>query len=565
MAGEWLWPTSSNTRISSEFGPRWGTKHNGIDIVSDKVGDSVLATRSGVVTRAEYSESYGYVVYIDHGDGYSSRYAHMDRELRVVKGQKVEKGLVIGRIGSTGDSQGPHLHFEILLNNVAQNPSNYVSISNDVTPPSVESIPLDTPNGDATGTYVADHVSHYSEEVTSLRVSDITKIPARTFLNIYVGNELLATYPNKPNIIIDFEISRIKGTGDKASFTLFDDNYDQIEYILSRNWRNIYIQYGYAESNIVSAKYHMLLMNYSIDFNNTGTLLTISAISQSAYDNLELSNIENMSTYNPTEAVKSICRGMGWVVKDENFDSSFDVERYEPYDVVNTYPVSYIKEVIIPEATENGEIFEFYVDSESVCYFKKVTYNRVNNDTVRTYVYQKGYDSVVKEISFDIKGVFGGTSQLYMNPQVATGAVSSSYLPHDKSKITGKEDYDSVTTDAPGDMSHTENQSTAIIDSSGYTSNQMSNRLYYLIKNGANSQYEATMTIIGDPTISLFDYVRIINLTDEGNLHHTSGIYFIKGITDTLSNGELTTILKLQRSADINDGIKYINPRAIIK
>lgn len=89
-------------------------KHNGVDFGSRQgAGVPIYASRDGVVTRAEYSESYGYVVYINHDDGYQTRYAHMLPDLQVKKGDRVKAGDVIGYMGSTGRATGVHLHFEI--------------------------------------------------------------------------------------------------------------------------------------------------------------------------------------------------------------------------------------------------------------------------------------------------------------------------------------------------------------------------------------------------------------------------------------------------------------------
>ena len=98
--------------------------HNGVDLANDK-GTPIYAVRSGKVTVATYGSTYGYYVTINHGDGFSSLYAHMTR-LVVSKGDTVEKGQLIGYMGSTGRSTGPHLHFSIFYNGSTVNPMNYI-------------------------------------------------------------------------------------------------------------------------------------------------------------------------------------------------------------------------------------------------------------------------------------------------------------------------------------------------------------------------------------------------------------------------------------------------------
>ena len=98
--------------------------HNGVDLANNQ-GTPIYAARSGKVTVATYGGTYGYYVTINHGDGYSSLYAHMTHYI-VSKGQTVKKGDVIGYMGSTGRSTGPHLHFSIFYNGSSVNPMNYI-------------------------------------------------------------------------------------------------------------------------------------------------------------------------------------------------------------------------------------------------------------------------------------------------------------------------------------------------------------------------------------------------------------------------------------------------------
>ena len=118
--------------ISSHYGYRnanisgWGF-HGGTDITGGGIsGKPVYATRAGKVISAVTSNSgYGIYVLIDHGDGYSSLYAHMSARY-VSAGDSVSKGQMIGRVGSTGNSTGPHLHFEIRYYGEKKDPMNFV-------------------------------------------------------------------------------------------------------------------------------------------------------------------------------------------------------------------------------------------------------------------------------------------------------------------------------------------------------------------------------------------------------------------------------------------------------
>lgn len=111
--------------ISSRYGKRWGTMHKGLDIAAP-YGTPVKAAAAGTVTQAGWnSGGYGYLVVISHGNGVETYYGHCS-SIAVTKGEKVSAGEVISYVGSTGDSTGNHLHFEIRVNGVTQNPENYV-------------------------------------------------------------------------------------------------------------------------------------------------------------------------------------------------------------------------------------------------------------------------------------------------------------------------------------------------------------------------------------------------------------------------------------------------------
>lgn len=116
------WPLQG--RINSYYGYRWGSFHTGLDIDGDQ-GDPYVAAAAGKVTAAGWSGGYGNMLTIDHGNGVVTRYAHSTK-LLVSVGQQVSKGQTIGLVGSTGNSTGSHLHFEILVNGDTVNPSNYL-------------------------------------------------------------------------------------------------------------------------------------------------------------------------------------------------------------------------------------------------------------------------------------------------------------------------------------------------------------------------------------------------------------------------------------------------------
>ena len=129
--GGYAWPTNDTRRITSPFGPRpapggiYSTNHSGADIGA-AYGTNVLASKAGTVIISRWWGGYGYCVVIQHGEGNQTRYGHMSR-LLVSEGQTVSQGQVIGLVGSTGNSTGPHIHFEIWEGGVRVNPLNYLT------------------------------------------------------------------------------------------------------------------------------------------------------------------------------------------------------------------------------------------------------------------------------------------------------------------------------------------------------------------------------------------------------------------------------------------------------
>ncbi|MBW6411907.1 peptidoglycan DD-metalloendopeptidase family protein [Clostridium weizhouense] len=110
--------------ITSKFGARWGRNHNGIDIAGN-TGDPVTAAYDGTIQEAGQVSGYGNMIKIKHQDNIETIYGHLS-SIKVKKGQKVKKGDIIGCVGSTGRSTGPHLHFELRSKGKPINPEGYI-------------------------------------------------------------------------------------------------------------------------------------------------------------------------------------------------------------------------------------------------------------------------------------------------------------------------------------------------------------------------------------------------------------------------------------------------------
>lgn len=122
-SGGYSWPLCAP--VTSEYGPRWGRMHRGIDLGAP-TGTPIGAAREGQVTFAGWQGGYGRLVLIRHAGGIVTAYAHMN-SFSVSPGTHVSRGQTIGTIGSTGNSTGPHLHLEFRVGGQAQNPRQFLS------------------------------------------------------------------------------------------------------------------------------------------------------------------------------------------------------------------------------------------------------------------------------------------------------------------------------------------------------------------------------------------------------------------------------------------------------
>lgn len=118
-------------KINNEFGFRrnpFGGRsyefHSGMDIDGEK-GDLIVAPANGVVLKAGWQGGYGYLIEIDHGNGLKTRYGHLSK-VKVQKGETIQRGQLLGLVGSTGRSTGPHLHYELRLDGKAINPRRFL-------------------------------------------------------------------------------------------------------------------------------------------------------------------------------------------------------------------------------------------------------------------------------------------------------------------------------------------------------------------------------------------------------------------------------------------------------
>lgn len=132
IGGAWAWPTNNPSIITSRFGPRWGSNHNGIDISGTGYASPIYAVNDGVIILNEsLSSGYGNYIIIDHENGYLTMYAHFSERSPHEIGARVKRGQTVGLMGHSGFSTGTHLHFAVIRDTVF-NHTNYIDPCNSI-------------------------------------------------------------------------------------------------------------------------------------------------------------------------------------------------------------------------------------------------------------------------------------------------------------------------------------------------------------------------------------------------------------------------------------------------
>lgn len=187
--------------LTSHFGyrPKYGRKHKGVDIALS-VGDTICASMTGMVSRVDNEpRGYGLFVVISHNDGWETRYAHLSQSL-VMPGMRVRTGQPIALGGSTGNSTGPHLHFETRLNNEAIDPTTLFDFTKGSTPDLYDYADTDpygmrgaSANSSGNTYYRTTYVVRYGDTLSS--VSKATGVSILKLCNL---NMLATTDPLEP-------------------------------------------------------------------------------------------------------------------------------------------------------------------------------------------------------------------------------------------------------------------------------------------------------------------------------------------------------------------------------
>lgn len=404
------------------------------------------------------------------------------------------------------------------------------------------------------------------------RVIDLTTQPAYGFFALYIGGSLMYPAKDSVNHYIDFTMKKLSDAAMNCEFTIFDTDWVVSESLLAENYDNIEVEYGFTTGKR-SIRYKLLLTNYSISFNMTGVFIHVKAVGESAIDNLltkmelrQARGTDNLQMYRvgtpgysltmlnmrrPSDVVKAVCDYVGWTHNDSKFGETImesTISRPEgeadPFVCSGMAPATFIKQYVEREAISvaNGLPLHFHIDNNNNVWFVDKTVI----DKVKKYVYQKGYDSPIKDLQVNTSGVFGGTTTTSLARSLDTDLIDP--VSGDSTDNNDDYRYRQSIRNVVGDKDlNYGDASFEIIVSSGESKTQMEHTVDHLIMSVATAQITATMTIVGDPDLTLLDQIDLEVLMDNGDRHYVSGMYYILGITDKISNGMYLTTLKLAR------------------
>lgn len=390
------------------------------------------------------------------------------------------------------------------------------------------------------------------------------KQPLHAFVRVYVADKLLASKVGKettrsPEYIQSFEFNKLETSG-TYTLVLFDKNWSELEETINAGSRNIKIQYGYVTGK-QSALYTAIATTYTIRYTQSGVILGINGIVDGAVRNNRLLTYST-GTNNPTEAVKSICKKFGYKIghMDETRDVKLPNNDY--FTLIKDHPVSYINLYIAPYAQRKADGlsgFRFILDNSTnppTAHFLPLS---AQNAVSKTYICEKGINSSVISFEVQAKGVFGGSGMTGSTTTIEVETIDP---------ITGDIiDSSSSTSDtvvATGQFSFTLDDRTDIGSSGGGSPDMAVSAANFNTSIRNSIPYEGTLTILGDPTLSVGDTIRIIVPTDRGDLHLSSGIYFIKNMTESISNGKYLTVLSVVRTGT-EDGVQILNYKELFR
>lgn len=411
------------------------------------------------------------------------------------------------------------------------------------------------------------------------RVSDHGAQPMHAFVEVYVAGHILRSKytatgeeNRSPEYIQSFEFNRIT-TGGTFILTLFDKNWGELEWIFNQGFQHIQIRYGWV-SGRVSPLYRCSAATYKIDFKNAGVILSINGVvegissegqglvgsssipqennyssTSSSMPNTNLVTI-NTGTVNPTEAVKSIAQSQGWAIGTYIETEDIQLANEDSISMIKEYPITYINTILSPYAVATGgglSGFRFYLDYSTnppTSHFVPAS-SAMSLAATKTFIYAKGENSSVVDLSLDVHGVLGGAG----NMSAVTSSTVQTIDPTTKTIIGSTTNTNEQTHTESGGYTSTPSNQASLFGASGLSAAQATTaQMYAMTTSGGSIPYSGSLTILGDPTINLMDSIILMVVMGNGNLHSSSGVYMINEmVADSIQGGKYLTSIKILR------------------
>lgn len=341
------------------------------------------------------------------------------------------------------------------------------------------------------------------------------------------------------------------GAGNELSITLHDDTAILLEEEIRNGYDKVTFKYGYANGP-VSSLYECTITNYGLDFQSTGAVLTLNCVTKGTSNNESKSKVYKNGI---DDAIREIAKEENWEVgklepTNEVLDSEGELKTLERNNMSAT---EFITSVLIPISTSKstgiGGYKIWFTDSANKVVINYAPpYNVEESDadfrTKAKYQYEwgTGKNSEVLSFSPNIESISGNFSDDTMSVEATTLDTISNNLY--AFKYSNGNNY--YKLDGSGNMVAYNNP--IKLNSSSLSYSELKNKsiaMWYIM---SNRQYEATLEITGNPNLDIMDKISITMLNRYGLPHHSTGVYTITGIDDSISGGNFTTTLSLIRN-----------------
>lgn len=394
-------------------------------------------------------------------------------------------------------------------------------------------------------------------------LSNLDSQPYLAFVDLIIGGYQFPNIP--PKYIQSLTIQDLGTEGTTVTLTILDELGDEIEEMLYRSINEKkYLRFGHINGR-QSKLIEFNLFTYTLSMSSTGSLLVIVGQGVLTTDNLSDATYNAGST--PSDAVKTICDKLGYVYDSTTIHDTRSIilgdGSVKEFNLVQDNPIDYIHKEISPYAIRLSDGlggYQFYIDESTTpptAYFHPI---EISEEAVRTYIYMRGINTNV--ISFEVSSDFiiAGEGQVGITSVLEANVLD----PVTKVESHVSTDINNVGTNVNGGYSHIDSkQYVETVNTAGMNHGETVSTLNYRMTLSQGT-LDASLTIVGDPTVKINNEIRMIVLNKRNTMHHTSGRYKVLGVSHTISSGIMTTVLSISKTGDV-DGVELKSYKSLYK